>query len=81
MKPFPTYSLQAFVLYLDKRLQIPEVWFWEKEKLSLYQLQANGYVEIQQSQVLPKLDIALLTNCIDMTNHAEAVRAFRQRLE
>lgn len=64
-----------------KRLQLPEVWFWEKEKLSLYQLQANGYVEIQQSQVLPKLDIALLTHCIDMTNHAEAVRAFRQRLE
>ena len=64
-----------------KRLQIPEVWFWEKEKLSLHQLQANGYVEIQQSQVLPKLDIALLIHCIDMENHAEAVREFRQKLQ
>jgi Uma2 family endonuclease len=63
-----------------KRLQIPEVWFWEKEKLSLYQLQADGYVEVQQSQVLPKLDIALLTHYITMANHTEAVREFRRRL-
>jgi Uma2 family endonuclease len=64
-----------------KRLQIPEVWFWEKEKLSLHQLQVDGYVEIQQSQVLPKLDIALLIHCLDMANHAEAVREFRRRLQ
>ncbi len=64
-----------------KRLQIPEVWFWEKEKLSLYQLQTDGYVEIQQSQVLPKLDIVLLTHCIEMANHTEAVREFRRGLE
>lgn len=64
-----------------KRLQIPEVWFWEKERLSLHQLQAEGYVEIQQSQVLPKLDIALLTHCLDMANHAEAVREFRRGLQ
>ncbi|NJO66120.1 MAG: Uma2 family endonuclease [Leptolyngbyaceae cyanobacterium RM1_405_57] len=64
-----------------KRLQIPEVWFWEKEKLSLYQLQADGYVEIQQSQVLPTLDIALLTQCVNMTNHADAVREFRRGLQ
>jgi len=64
-----------------KRLQIPEVWFWEREKLSLHQLQSNGYVEIQQSQVLPKLDIALLTRCIDIANHAEAIREFRRELQ
>jgi Uma2 family endonuclease len=29
-----------------KRLQISEVWFWEKGKLSLHQLQPDGYVEI-----------------------------------
>ncbi|MCY7284463.1 MAG: Uma2 family endonuclease [Cyanobacteria bacterium CAN_BIN43] len=63
-----------------KRLQIPEVWFWEKGKLSLYQLQVDGYGEIQQSTVLPKLDIALLLHCLDMANHAEAVREFRRGL-
>lgn len=64
-----------------KRLGIPEVWFWEKEKLSLYQLQGNGYVEIQQSQVLPDLNITLLVACINIDNHAEAVREFRRRLQ
>lgn len=64
-----------------KRLGIPEVWFWEKDKLSLYQLQVNGYVEIHRSQVLPKLDIALLTDCINMDNHAESVREFRRRIK
>jgi len=64
-----------------KRLQIPEVWFWEKGQLSLHQLQTNSYVEIKQSKVLPKLDIGLLTRCIDTENHAEAVREFRRGIE
>ena len=64
-----------------KRLQIPEVWFWEKGQLSLHQLQTNSYVEIKQSKVLPKLDIALLTRCINTANHAEAVREFRRGIE
>lgn len=64
-----------------KRLQIPEVWFWEKGQLSLHQLQTNGYIEIKQSEVLPKLDIALLTRCINTANHAEAVREFRRGIE
>lgn len=63
-----------------KRLQIPEVWFWDKGTLSLHQLQSGGYVEIEQSSVLPGLDIALFTRCITMANHAEAVREFRRGL-
>lgn len=63
-----------------KRLQIPEIWFWEKERLSLHQLQADGYTQIKQSQLLPKLDIELLIRCIDIENHAEAVREFRRGL-
>lgn len=61
-----------------KRLQIPEVWFWEKERLSLYELRAEGYFEIQQSQVLPGLDIALLIRCLNVESHIEAVREFRK---
>jgi Uma2 family endonuclease len=64
-----------------KRLQIPEVWLWEKGQLSLHQLQTTGYVEIKQSKVLPKLDIGLLTRCIRTENHAEAVREFRRGIE
>jgi Uma2 family endonuclease len=61
-----------------KRLQISEVWFWEKGRLSLYGLDVNGYVELSRSQVLPNLNIEVLANCINLPNHMQAVREFRQ---
>ena len=61
-----------------QRLQIPEVWFWEKQNLSLYALRAEGYVAITQSEVLLTLDLDLLTRCIRMDNHVQALREFRQ---
>ena len=61
-----------------QRLQMPEVWFWEKQKLSLYALRAEGYIAITQSEALPTLDLDLLTRCIRMDNHVQALREFRQ---
>ena len=61
-----------------KRLQIPEVWFWEGGNLSIHHLKNDGYVHSTSSKVLPTLDIALLERCINMANHAEAVREFRR---
>jgi Uma2 family endonuclease len=64
-----------------QRLQIPEVWFWEKGQLSLYALRTNCYEEITQSEALPKLDIALLACCCLQTdNHSQALRESRQAL-
>jgi Uma2 family endonuclease len=63
-----------------QQLQIPEVWFWEKGQLSLYALRIDRYEEITRSEVLPKLDIDLLTRCLQMDNHIQALREFRQAL-
>jgi Uma2 family endonuclease len=63
-----------------QRLQIPEVWFLEKGQLSLYVLRTDCYEEITQSEALPKLDIALLTHCMQIDNHTQALREFRQAL-
>jgi Uma2 family endonuclease len=63
-----------------QQLQIPEVWFWEKGQLSLYALRTDRYEEITQSEVLPRLDIDLLTRCLQMDNHIQALREFRQAL-
>jgi Uma2 family endonuclease len=63
-----------------QRLQIPEVWFWEKNKLSLYVLSKDSYKEIATSEALPELDIDLLTRCMQMDNHVLAVREFRKVL-
>jgi Uma2 family endonuclease len=63
-----------------RRLQIPEVWFWEKNKLSLYVLSADSYQEIETSAALPGLDIDLFTCCMQMDNHVLALREFRKAL-
>jgi Uma2 family endonuclease len=65
-----------------KRLRISEVWFWEDRNLAIYHLRTKTqdicYEQITASEELPELDVALLLRCINMTNHVEAVRAFRQ---
>jgi Uma2 family endonuclease len=64
-----------------KRLQIPEVWFWENGVLGLYSLGDDGYMEVDRSFVLPDLDIVLLARCINIENHLQAMREFRQTIQ
>ena len=64
-----------------KRLQIPEVWFWENGALRMYSLGADGYAEVDRSFVLPDLDIVLLARCINIENHLQAMREFKQTIE
>jgi hypothetical protein len=81
LHPVPHPSEKRYKLKAYQRLQIPEVWFWEKDQLSLYALRTNCYEEITQSEALPKLDIALLACCCLQTdNHSQALRESRQAL-
>jgi Uma2 family endonuclease len=64
-----------------KRLEIPEVWFWEKSRLRLYSLGEDGYAEVDRSLLLPELDLVLLVQCINIENHPQAMREFRQALQ
>jgi Uma2 family endonuclease len=67
-----------------QRLSIPEVWFWEDGVLAIYGLlekgDVMGYERIPQSKVLAGLDVELLSQCILMSNHVEAIKVFRQSL-
>jgi len=67
-----------------KRLKISEVWFWNDGTLAIYHLRTATpdvrYEQIATSEALPELDIALLLKCINMTNHVEAVKTFRQAI-
>ena len=62
-------------------LGVPEVWFWEDGLFSLYCLRSDGYDRVSKSELLPDLDINLLTRCVVMTSRLEAVREFRQGLK
>jgi Uma2 family endonuclease len=58
-------------------LGVPEVWFWEDGLFSLYCLRSDGYERVSKSELLPELDIELLTRCVVMSSRLEAVREFR----
>jgi Uma2 family endonuclease len=64
-----------------KALGVPEVWFWEDGVFALYHLRSNGYEKIQKSEVLPDLDINLLSRCLMMTSKIEAIKEFRRELQ
>ena len=59
-------------------LGVPEVWFWEDGVFALYHLRSDGYEKISQSEVLPDLDINLLSRCLMMASKVEAIREFRR---
>jgi Uma2 family endonuclease len=59
-------------------LGVPEVWFWEDGVFGLYHLRSHGYEKIDQSEVLPSLDINLLSRCLLMASRVEAVKEFRR---
>jgi Uma2 family endonuclease len=64
-----------------KRLQISEVWFWENGRLRLYALLEDEYAEVDRSFVLPDLDVVLLERCINIENHLQAMREFREAIQ
>ncbi len=59
-----------------KRFNITEVWFWENNQLSLYHIKNDNYEQINQSKLLPDLDINLLVNCVLMPSIIDARTAF-----
>lgn len=64
-----------------KRLEIPEVWFWEDNSLSLYRWREQDYEAISRSEFLPELDIALLVRCVLMPSRLEARTEFLKGIQ
>lgn len=63
-----------------RALGVPEVWFWEDGVFALYHLGAEGYERIYRSEILPELDISLLSRCLMMASKVEAVKEFMQAI-
>ena len=61
-----------------RELEVPEVWFWEDGLFSLYHLRKDSYERIYRSQILPDLDLDLLTRCMLISSKVEAIRKFRR---
>jgi Uma2 family endonuclease len=57
------------------RLRIPEVWFWENNRLAVYRLRED-YKQVSRSEFLPELDLELLVRCVLMPSIIEARTEF-----
>jgi Uma2 family endonuclease len=60
-------------------LGVPEVWFWQDGKISIYSLQNGEYVKTETSICLPNLDLRHLEQCLMMDSQLDSILAFQER--
>ncbi|MEG4006619.1 Uma2 family endonuclease [Microcoleus sp. Pol1B3] len=93
-KEFPDLVIEVIVtsgsinkLELYRRLNVREVWFWRNDRFSIYHLQEEipvefvsncGYELITQSELLPGIDIDVLTECVKNPHPLAAAKDSRQ---
>lgn len=72
-------------LEIYRRLGVTEVWVWQINRLKLYHLReetpsifidTSGYEQIQSSELLPGLNIALLEKCVHISDDIQAIDQF-----
>ncbi|MFT3700704.1 MAG: Uma2 family endonuclease [Kofleriaceae bacterium] len=61
-------------LEVYRRLGIPEVWFWIKNKLTIHVLACDAYEERMQSDALPDLDFDVVQQLLELEDTPEAMR-------
>jgi Uma2 family endonuclease len=64
-------------------LGVPEVWFWQQQKLAFYHLSENkeDYLQSDRSLLLPDLDPDLLISFIQIDRQTQSVKNYRQSLQ
>jgi Uma2 family endonuclease len=69
-------------LEVYKGLGVQEVWFWQNQQMQIYGLvdADSGYRALENSQILPWLNVAMLSSYVDSASQTQAVKAYRQAL-
>jgi len=63
-----------------RKLGVPEVWFWRRGLIRPYVLRRGRYEAVEQSVVLPRIDLELLTRFLDRPTTSRAIRDYRAAL-
>lgn len=86
-KEFPDLAIEISItsggidtLETYKRLNIPEVWIWKNNKITIYTLKDSEYINSDKSVLLPNLDIQLLETLTLSPSPIEAIREFRDSI-
>ncbi len=67
-------------LDIYRKLGVAEIRYWRQGRIEPYGLRGDRYVQIAASEVLPGLDLDLLTAFLDRPTTSEAIRGYRERL-
>jgi len=68
-------------LDIYRKLDVREVWYWRKGRIQPYCLRGERYGPGADSEVLPGLDLELLTRFIEQPTTSAAIRGFRAALQ
>ncbi len=87
-KNFPDLAIEVIIthggidaLEIYKALEVGEVWFWEEEKLTVYVLQNQDYMQVNQSSLFPDLPLELLAKYVPSDEPFDAVLEFRNQIK
>jgi Uma2 family endonuclease len=67
-------------LDIYRKLQVREVWFWRRGRLTVHELRGEAYEEIDASKVLPGIDLVELAEHLDRPTASQAIREYRARI-
>jgi Uma2 family endonuclease len=86
-KEFPDLAIEIVItsgivnkLDIYQGLGVTEVWQWQDGKFVLYHLRLEGYEQVEQSELLPNLDVQLLANYVNPAEQFDAVMAYREMI-
>ncbi len=68
-------------LEVYRKLDVQEVWYWERGKLSAYALRGDQYEPVPCSAVLPGIALDQLVTFLDRPRASQAIRDYRAALE
>jgi Uma2 family endonuclease len=67
-------------LEVYRRLAVREVWTWRRGRIALHALRGDRYEPVEESEVLPGIDVEKLASFLDRPSTSEAIRAYRAAL-
>lgn len=86
-KPVPDLVVEVVVssggiekLEIYRRFAVPEVWWWEDDRLTIHTLRGTRYVRSARSRMLPGLEAELVQRCVLRPTLLQCRRTFREAL-
>jgi Uma2 family endonuclease len=68
-------------LDIYRKLEVREVWFWRRGRLTVHSLRGDRYQDVPQSEVLPGIDLDELARFLDRPTTSQAIREYRASLQ